>query len=351
MQTAIPINRTILQFCNLTAAELMGRVQVLDNYFGSAVLARVLQRGVRDIGTVSLLCERSVVAERLASTSGFQQIAGDIACEPDISLSAPGDRWFQLGLGYILTTLGERIVFGGMDNTRGTILLRDGRLNLECRSSLVDKTLRDVFTGHRQICDVLNSRGCKGRWMIHIDRHYYDGDPIRELIGMLRHTAVEDIPATTWPGISITATDEDYPGRTNRSMEMLTTDEKRDPFRYPRSLLINDGLSLWLEGPYFDQYAFMEEIIVEAGDRDGGCRLIAIDTDEFAGGTDILKERLEFVFRSQSLVNISAVLLVQTEREERGAAFTIEVLANPDSAWPVPEDFTCAVEGRHRIFY
>jgi hypothetical protein len=350
MQAVIPINKSVLQFCNLTATELMGRVKVLDNYFGATSFTKVLQRGIRDIGTVSLLCERSVVAQSLATTTGFQRVVGNIAAHPDFSLSAPGDCWLQLGLGYILSNLGERIVFGGMENTRGTILLRDGRLSVECRGSLVEQTMRDIFIGHRNIVDVMSSRGCKGRWTIHIDRPYCDGQAIRELTEILRHTPVEHLPATTWPGISIVMTDEHQPAKRSRSAEQ-TPDKNSDTCRYPRSLMMHDSLSLLLEGPYFDQYALMEKFVVEAGEREGSCRLVAIDTDEFAGGIEAVKARLEALFQSRRLAHVAAVLLVQTEREGRGTTFTIEALFNPGSVQVIPEDFSRLLTGRHKIFY
>lgn len=350
MQTVIPINKTILQFCNLTATELMGRVRVLDDYFGCDVLSKVWQRGVRDIGTVSLLCERSVVAENLATISGFQRVASNIAANPEFSLSTPGDCWFQLGLGYILTTLGERIVFGGLENTRGTILMRDGQLSMECHGSLVEQTLRDIFTGHKQISDVMSNRGCKGKWTIRLDRPYSDGYSIRELIEILRYTPVEHLLATTWPGISIAMADE-YQRGSGREIEAGTMDEAKAVHNSPHSLMMNNGLSLSIEGPYFDEYALMEKRVLEANEREGGCRLVAIDTGEFAGGVSVLKAHLESLFQSQQLAHVAAVILVQTEREERGTAFTIELLANPASVQPVPENFARALTGQHRIFY
>lgn len=358
MQTAIRMNRTILQFCNMTAAELLGRVRVLDSYFGASILTGVMERGVRDIGTVSLLCERSIVAEGVAATDGFGRVAGDIAGDPGTSLSTPGERWFQLGMGYILTMLGERITFGGDDYAEGAIRLREGRLRIDCRGALVAQTLRQIFAGHRQICETMNTLCCKGKWMIHIDRHYHDGAPVQDLIEMLRRMPAEELPVrgSVRHGISMTATAEERPGADSRGMEILATEETVDTLRHPRSLMMNSSLSLYIEGPYFDQYEHMQEVILDAaGCPDSycpdGCRLVAIDTDEFAGGNNTLKSHLENLFRRQPLGNIAGVLLVQTEREERGAAFTIDLVTNPEAARPLPEDFACAIQGRHRIFY
>lgn len=295
MLMSIDYPQKMLEMCGISQSELEEQIHLLKKHFGKLFIEALFKRydGL-SVALINQICERSILAESLATASGFERIKKKIVNPKNnlCSLDEPHGEWFQLIVGFLLKSINEQPLFEQkIDGDPKDILIREGYIHIECKS----------FRGSEAINKALN-----------------------KLIPFGETPSVE---SDNLDGFKV-------------SYEVITSIPGWPP---NPSFSVNEYRRFFQKG--------IEEKLHQL--LAGKCNLIALNGDLFVGDVESFRETLHNILHDYH--GISGLLVIRKEHrlpgdpyKLLGSAYAFELITNQQAEIAIPADLVHALKPQIR---
>lgn len=216
------------------------------------------------------------------------------------------------------------------------MLLQAGEFCVECVQAPSAGTMAQIFEGHHRIAEAMRQQQCSGRWQIWINRHYRDGDPIDEVCDYINSLSGRAITTGVLPlcpkgvGVVVSEYRPEKAERVHRRSVLPLYDMN---VQRPKSLIMNGGLSLHIEGPFFHRYEPIETLLNNTSPG-RGTTILAVESDDPGemGGNGQMQTLLD-----SAPPAIGGILLVEPQGEKRDLPGITGVFSRQNVRIPVLE--------------
>lgn len=353
----IPIDLDVLKSSGITPPKLLDLIKPLGTHIGQPFLQHIEKNGIKDIGTLTLLHERSALVNEVSTKPGFKKVIKSITSEHEWSLTEPKGSWFELIVGYLTIKAGEEPFFEQkIAGIPKDILLRSNSIHIECKSFLTAATIKEIYTEHKEVFEAIKKIYPEGTWHVQVTRDITDGKALNDLIGIFKSNSTETLKDYTNDSLKITITQTENIKPTGKwkhgeTLGLFGVEFPTDTLRRPFQIISDGYLSIHFSGPHFDQYHRFENSIIEKYRQmvEGLCNLIAIDTNDFTGDIEELTRKLSGFILTAENPKISGLLLINRRAEKKEIVLTLNLIKNPYGIVKIPEDFAKAIIGQYKI--
>src|SRR5271165_1441746 len=132
----MPAHPNELNACGITEADLKSRLEIIRLHLGDRLPDEIKRADRVAINTLKRICECSVLLEALTTVHGFGEVKKQIKAAEQFSFDEPAGQWFQLRVGYLLTTIGEPYQFEQVlddPSQPKDIVLTNQAVQIECK--------------------------------------------------------------------------------------------------------------------------------------------------------------------------------------------------------------------------